>query len=129
MEHLTTEVHTRDGSGIRGWPGRTRLRSDPRWGRRRQRQRTGPGRGRGPDRPRGGGHLAGRPGGRTSAAEGALAQLRAIDPPPEEVEVSFGVAVDGKLGATLVSAGTNAHLNIKVVWRNTTGTTAPEPTS
>lgn len=54
-----------------------------------------------------------------SAAEGALTQLRAIDPPPEEVEVTFGVAVDGKFGATLVSAGTNAHLNVKVVWRNT----------
>ncbi|MFF1767867.1 CU044_2847 family protein [Streptomyces sp. NPDC058249] len=63
-----------------------------------------------------------------SAAEGALAQLRAIDPPPEEVEVTFGVAVDGKFGATLVSAGTNAHLNVKVVWRNTAGTTAaPDP--
>ncbi|MFF1650108.1 CU044_2847 family protein [Streptomyces sp. NPDC058240] len=56
-----------------------------------------------------------------SAAEGALAQLRAIDPPPEEVEVTFGVTVDGKLGATLVSAGTNAHLNVKVVWRNAAG--------
>ncbi|MFF3958365.1 CU044_2847 family protein [Streptomyces sp. NPDC001890] len=62
-----------------------------------------------------------------SAAEGALAQLRGIDPPPEEVEVTFGVAVDGKFGATLVSAGTNAHLNVKVVWRNTAGTSAPDP--
>ncbi|GAA1908783.1 CU044_2847 family protein [Streptantibioticus ferralitis] len=56
-----------------------------------------------------------------SAAEGALAQLRAIDPPPEEVEVTFEVAVDGKFGATLVSAGTNAHLHVKVVWRNAAG--------
>jgi NTP-dependent ternary system trypsin peptidase co-occuring protein len=63
-----------------------------------------------------------------SAAEGALAQLRAIEPPPEEVEVTFGVAVDGKLGATLVSAGSNAHLNVRVVWRNTAGTTTgPDP--
>ncbi|MFE1197243.1 CU044_2847 family protein [Streptomyces olivaceoviridis] len=61
-----------------------------------------------------------------SAAEGALAQLRAIEPPPEEVEVTFGVAVDGKLGATLVSAGTNAHLNVKVVWRNTAATMGPD---
>ncbi|MDQ1041999.1 CU044_2847 family protein [Streptomyces sp. V4I2] len=64
-----------------------------------------------------------------SVAEGALTQLRAVDPPPEEVEVTFGVAVDGKLGATLVSAGTNAHLNVKVVWRSTTPTTAPDPAS
>lgn len=56
-----------------------------------------------------------------SAAEGASAQLRAIDPPPEEVEVTFGVTVDGKLGATLVSAGTNTHVNVKVVWRNAAG--------
>ncbi|WP_406368260.1 CU044_2847 family protein [Streptomyces sp. NBC_01546] len=58
-----------------------------------------------------------------SAAEGALAQLRGIDPSPEEVELTFGVAVDGKFGATLVSAGTNAHLNVKVVWRNMAGAT------
>ncbi|MFL4901689.1 CU044_2847 family protein [Streptomyces sp. MMS24-I2-30] len=45
-----------------------------------------------------------------SAAEGALAQLHAIDPPPEEVEVTFGVAVDGKFGATLVSPGETAFL-------------------
>ncbi|WP_406016419.1 CU044_2847 family protein [Streptomyces sp. NBC_00984] len=56
-----------------------------------------------------------------SAAEGASAQLRAVDPPPEEVEVTFGVTVDGKLGATLVSAGTNTHVNVKVVWRNAAG--------
>lgn len=60
------------------------------------------------------------------AAEGALAQLRSVDPPPDEVEVTFGVAVDGKLGATLVSAGTNAHLNVKVVWRNPPGASGPE---
>jgi hypothetical protein len=62
-----------------------------------------------------------------SAAEGALAQLRAIDPPPEEVEVTFGVAVDGKFGATLVSGGTNAHLNVKVVWRHAAGTPGSDP--
>ncbi|WP_371539325.1 hypothetical protein OG217_32605 [Streptomyces sp. NBC_01023] len=61
-----------------------------------------------------------------SAAEGALVQLRAIDPPPDEVEVTFGVAVDGKFGAKLVSGGTNAHLNVKVVWRNTAGTQGPD---
>ncbi|MFE7403100.1 CU044_2847 family protein [Streptomyces sp. NPDC057557] len=61
-----------------------------------------------------------------AAAEGALAQLSSIDPPPEEVEVTFGVAVDGKLGATLVSAGANAVLNVKVVWRNTSGTAGPD---
>lgn len=36
-----------------------------------------------------------------AAAEGALTQLRRIQPAPDEVELTFGVAVNGKLGATL----------------------------
>ncbi|MFD2422202.1 CU044_2847 family protein [Amycolatopsis pigmentata] len=52
------------------------------------------------------------------AAEGALNQLRRIEPAPEEVKVTFGVAVNGKLGATLVSAGSEAHLKVEVVWKN-----------
>ncbi len=55
-----------------------------------------------------------------AAAEGALTQLRRIQPPPDEVELTFGVAVNGKLGATVVTAGSDAHLTVKVVWKNTT---------
>lgn len=55
--------------------------------------------------------------GMRSAAEGALQQLSGIEPAPDEVEVNFKVAVNGKLGATLVTAGTDAHFDVKVVWK------------
>ncbi|GCB52957.1 CU044_2847 family protein [Streptomyces sp. NL15-2K] len=60
-----------------------------------------------------------------AAADGVLAQLRSLDPPPEEVEVTFGVAVTGKVGATLVSTGGDAHINVRIVWRNGTGAEGP----
>jgi hypothetical protein len=50
-------------------------------------------------------------------AEGALKELRQIAPVPDEIKVSFKVAVNGKVGATLVSAGTEAHLQVEVVWK------------
>jgi hypothetical protein len=50
-----------------------------------------------------------------AAAEGALKQLRQIDPAPDEVKVSVGVAVNGKLGVLLVTAGADAHLKVEVV--------------
>lgn len=52
-----------------------------------------------------------------AVAEGALNQFRGIDPPAEEVKVSFAVAVNGKVGAMLVAAGADAHLNVEVVWK------------
>ena len=55
--------------------------------------------------------------GMRATAEGALAQLRRIDPAPDEIKVSFGVTIDGKLDATVVSAGADAHLQVEVVWK------------
>jgi hypothetical protein len=55
--------------------------------------------------------------GMQAVAEGALNQLRRIEPAPEEVKVSFQVAVNGKLGATVVAAGADAHLKVEVVWK------------
>jgi hypothetical protein len=52
-----------------------------------------------------------------AVAEGALNQLRRIEPAPDEVTVSFQVSVNGKLGATLVAAGADAHLKVDVVWK------------
>jgi hypothetical protein len=52
-----------------------------------------------------------------AVAEGALSQLRQIDPAPDEVTVSFQVAVNAKLGATVVTAGTDAHLTVDVTWK------------
>ncbi len=52
-----------------------------------------------------------------TAAQGVLAQIRRLDPAPEEVKVTFGVAVSGKLGAVLVSSGADAHIQVEVTWR------------
>lgn len=52
-----------------------------------------------------------------AAAVGALHQLRRIEPTPDEVKVSFGVAVNGKLGATIVTAGADANLKVEVTWK------------
>lgn len=65
--------------------------------------------------------------GMRAAAEGALRQLRGIDPPPSEVRVSFQVSINGTVGATLVSAGADAHLTVDVVWRAQTAETAEKP--
>jgi hypothetical protein len=55
--------------------------------------------------------------GMQAAAEGALNQLRRIEPAPDEVKISFQVAVNGKLGATVVTSGIDAHLAVEVVWK------------
>jgi hypothetical protein len=59
--------------------------------------------------------------GMQAVAEGALRQVRRIDPPPEEVKVSFAVAVNGQVGVMLVAAGADAHLNVEVVWTASSG--------
>jgi hypothetical protein len=56
--------------------------------------------------------------GMQAAAEGALNQLRRIDPPPDEVKVNFGIAVNGKVGALLVDTGADAHLKVEVTWKS-----------
>lgn len=61
-----------------------------------------------------------------AVAEGVLNQLRRIEPAPDEVKVTFGVAVNGKLGATLVATGADAHLEVEVVWKNPAGTAQPQ---
>jgi hypothetical protein len=45
--------------------------------------------------------------------------MRRIEPAPDEVELTFGVAINGKLGATVVTAGSDAHLTVRVLWKNT----------
>jgi vacuolar-type H+-ATPase subunit E/Vma4 len=36
---------------------------------------------------------------------------------PEEISVELGVRLDAKAGVVLASAGSGAHLNIKLVWK------------
>lgn len=62
--------------------------------------------------------------GMRAAAEGALHELNDIDPVPDEVELSFGVAINGGFGATIVSTKADAHLQVRVVWKKPAGDAA-----
>lgn len=52
----------------------------------------------------------------TSAASEVIGEFRALAQRPDEVEVTFGVALDAKLGAVLTSANTSAHLSVTLRW-------------
>lgn len=58
-----------------------------------------------------------------SAAEGALNQLQEITPTPDEIEVAFGVKMNGRLGTAVISAGGEANLMVKVVWKKSSAIT------
>ncbi|MBA2813024.1 hypothetical protein E0500_038340 [Streptomyces sp. KM273126] len=55
----------------------------------------------------------------TSAASEVIGQFRSVDQRPDEVEVTFGVVLDGKLGAVLASANASAHLDVTLRWSGT----------
>ncbi|MFI9389479.1 CU044_2847 family protein [Streptomyces bauhiniae] len=52
----------------------------------------------------------------TAAASEVIGQFREVAQRPDEVEVTFGVTLDAKLGAVLTSAGTSAHLDVTLRW-------------
>ena len=60
----------------------------------------------------------------TTAAAEAIDGFRNLVHRPDEVEVSFGVVLDGKLGGLLASANAGAHLDITLRW-NGSSTTPP----
>ncbi|MET7652950.1 MULTISPECIES: CU044_2847 family protein [unclassified Streptomyces] len=55
----------------------------------------------------------------TSAASEVIGQFRSVAQRPDEVEVTFGVVLDAKLGAVLSSAGVSAHLDVTLRWSGT----------
>lgn len=55
----------------------------------------------------------------TAAAAEMLADFRRLAH-PDEVEIAFGVALDGKLGGIIVGASAGAHLEVKLRWKPTT---------
>lgn len=57
----------------------------------------------------------------TSAAAEMLEDFRRLAD-PDEVEIAFGVALDGKLGGIIVGSSAGAHLDVTLRWR------AKEPT-
>jgi hypothetical protein len=52
----------------------------------------------------------------TAAAEQLIDGFRTMARRPEEIEVCFGVTLDGKLGGVIASANAGAHLDVKLRW-------------
>ncbi|WP_306319066.1 MULTISPECIES: CU044_2847 family protein [unclassified Streptomyces] len=52
----------------------------------------------------------------TRAAAEVIAEFRAGALRPEEIEVTFGVTLDARLGAIISSAKASAHLDVRLRW-------------
>ncbi|WP_051828028.1 CU044_2847 family protein [Streptomyces bicolor] len=55
----------------------------------------------------------------TAAASDVIGGFRSLAQRPDEVEVTFGVVLDAKLGAVLSSASAGAHLDVTLRWNGT----------
>jgi hypothetical protein len=53
----------------------------------------------------------------TAAASQMIDGFRTMTQRPDEVDVSFGVTLDGKLGGVIASAKAAAHLEVTLHWR------------
>jgi hypothetical protein len=53
----------------------------------------------------------------TAAATQVMDGFRELAKRPEEIEISFGVTLDGKLGGVIASASAGAHLDVTLRWR------------
>jgi hypothetical protein len=58
----------------------------------------------------------------TAAAAEVLDDFRRLAQRPDEVEIGFGVTLDGKLGGIIATATTGVHLEVKLRWRAAEGT-------
>lgn len=61
----------------------------------------------------------------TAAAAQVLDDFRAASHRPQEIEINFGVELDGKFGGVIVSANAGTHLDVTLRWR-APGTDAQE---
>ncbi|MFE2512492.1 CU044_2847 family protein [Streptomyces naganishii] len=59
----------------------------------------------------------------TSAATEVIGEFRSLAQRPEEVEVTFGVVLDARLGAVIAGAKTGAHLDVTLRWTGNPGIT------
>jgi hypothetical protein len=57
----------------------------------------------------------------TSAATDVIGEFRALAHRPDEVEITFGVVLDAKLGALIAGASTSAHLDVTLRWNGAEG--------
>jgi hypothetical protein len=46
-----------------------------------------------------------------------IAAAKKISEPPDAIEVEFGIKLDAEAGAMVAKAGTEASINVKMVWR------------
>ncbi len=53
----------------------------------------------------------------TPAAQSLLARLRAIDDPPDEVGIQFGVQLSAQTGAFIASVAAQANFTVSMTWR------------
>jgi hypothetical protein len=53
----------------------------------------------------------------TAAASEVIGGFRSLTERPDEVEVTFGVVLDAKLGALMASANGGAHLDVTLRWK------------
>jgi NTP-dependent ternary system trypsin peptidase co-occuring protein len=53
----------------------------------------------------------------TAAATQVMDGFRGLAQRPEEIEISFGVTLDGKLGGIIAAANAGAHLDVTLRWR------------
>ncbi|WP_438490151.1 CU044_2847 family protein [Streptomyces sp. S186] len=58
----------------------------------------------------------------TTAAAEAIDGFRNLVHRPDEVEVSFGVILDGKLGGLIAGANAGAHLDVTLRWKGSAAT-------
>jgi len=58
----------------------------------------------------------------TTAATQMMDGFRKMAQRPAEVEISFGVTLDGKLGGVIASANAGAHLDVTLRWRGSGAT-------
>lgn len=54
----------------------------------------------------------------TPAARSLIARLRAIDDPPDEVGIEFGVRLSAQTGAFIASVAADANFKVSMTWRH-----------
>lgn len=52
----------------------------------------------------------------TAAASDIMRDFRALAQQPDEIEIAFGVALDGKLGGVIATVGAGVHFDVKIRW-------------
>ena len=62
-------------------------------------------------------------------ADAVADQFRGLTPPPDEVEVTFGMKVTGGVNAKFIVAGSKSNLSVRILWGREVTERATEPLS